>query len=206
MKHTTRPLEIKSFEETGVFEGYGSVFGNADWYGDVVMPGAFANSLAKWRAKGKLPPLLWQHAHDKPIGIYEDVAEDEHGLRVRGRLLVDEVALAREAYALLKAGAVSGLSIGYNTVREEYDQREKVNHLKEVELWETSLVTFPANEDATVSSVKTIRDFERFLRDAGFSRNEAKRIASQGFGDQRDAGEEASLIAVIKQNINILRG
>lgn len=210
MNHLRRPLEVKSIDEQGVFEGYGSVFGVEDHYRDVVEPGAFAKSLAKWRARDKFPALLWQHETDKPIGVYEDMAEDERGLYVRGRLLIDGVALAREAWALLKAGAIGGLSIGYRAVSEERD-KSGVNRLKEIDLWETSLVTFPANEAAAVTGIKTIRDFEKFLRDSGFSKREAVRIASNGF-DRRDAGEETdaeaaeAIKAALRKNIQSFKG
>ena len=195
MNRLNRPLEVKRIDELqGVFEGYGSVFGVEDHYRDVVERGAFAKTLAKWRAKGRLPALLWQHDSDRPIGVYEHMEEDEHGLAVRGRLLIEDVAQAREAWALIKAGAIGGLSIGYTTKQAEMDRQRGVLLLKEIDLWETSLVTFPANEDATITGIKTIRDFERFLRDSGFSRKEAVRIASNGF-DRRDAESEADVEA-----------
>ena len=153
MMRLNRPLQVKSFDEQGIFEGYGNVFGKVDWYNDIVEPGAFANTLEHWRAKGRYPALLWQHNSDRPIGVYAHMAEDDYGLHVRGRLLIDDVPLAREAWALLKAGAISGLSIGFNAKREERD-RDHVNHIKEIDLWEVSLVTFPANEAATVTDVK----------------------------------------------------
>ena len=77
MNHLHRPLQVKSIDERGVFEGYGSVFGVEDHYREVVERGAFAKTLARWRAKGRMPALLWQHDRDKPIGVYEDMTEDE---------------------------------------------------------------------------------------------------------------------------------
>lgn len=210
MNHLHRPLSVKSIDEQGIFEGYGSVFGVEDHYREVVERGAFAKTLAKWRAKGRMPALLWQHDADKPIGVYEDMAEDEHGLYVRGRLIIDEVPLAREAWALIRAGAIGGLSIGYAVTRAEHDPGRGVLLLKEIDLWETSLVTFPANEAATVTSIKTIRDFEKFLRDSGFSKREAVRIASSGF-DRRDAGDGSdmeaaeAIKAALRHNIQSFR-
>jgi HK97 family phage prohead protease len=207
-KRLARPLTIKAVGDDGIFEGYGSVFEVKDFYGDVVEPGAFAKSLAAWNAKGGFPALLWGHDHNKPIGVYESMAEDEHGLFVRGRLLKDEVAAAGEAYALLKAGAVSGLSIGYRPVVEEYDSKSKINRLKEIDLWETSLVVFPANEAATVTSIKTVRDFEGFLRESGYSRKEACRIASRGFeGRNGDHPPDiAEVEKLIVKNILTMKG
>ena len=208
MNHLNRPFEVKSIDEQGLFEGYGNVFGVQDHYRDVVEPGAFSKTLQSWQAKGRLPALLWQHNSDKPIGVYESMREDHYGLHVRGRLLIDDVPLAREAWALLKAGAINGLSIGYSTVLEERDIN-RVNHIKEIDLWEVSLVTFPANAESTVTHIKTIREFEKFLRDSGFSRQEAVRIASSGFETQRDAAEdeaeEEAVQAALMQNIQSFR-
>lgn len=207
MNHLNRPFEIKSIDEQGIFEGYGNVFGVQDHYRDVVEPGAFTKTLQNWQEKGRLPALLWQHDSSKPIGVYESMSEDQHGLHVRGRLLVEDVPLAREAWALLKAGAINGLSIGYSTVLEERDIN-RVNHIKEIDLWEVSLVTFPANAESTVTHIKTIREFEKFLRDSGFSKQEALRIASNGFETRRDADNEAdddAVKAALIQNIQSFR-
>lgn len=174
------PLEVKAAGgEAGTFEGYGSIFGNVDSYYDVVMPGAFANSLAEYQAKGKLPKLLWQHRADEPIGLFEAMHEDGKGLYVKGRLLVDDDPLAARAWAHLKAGSIDGLSIGYAVRDAEYDEEERVLRLTDLDLWEVSLVTFPANPDALVSDVKTERDLERVLRATGCcSQAQAKAIAS----------------------------
>jgi HK97 family phage prohead protease len=204
-KRMNRPLAVKSMEENGLFEGYASVFHVEDHYRDVVVPGAFAKSLDQWHRKGGMPALLWSHRHDSPIGVYETMEEDDHGLLVRGRLLVDDIALARETYALMKAGAVNGLSIGYRPVVEDYDKSTGINTLKEIDLWETSLVVFPANEAATITGIKTVREFEGFLRDAGFSKKEACRIASRGFDDQGELDQEHAIIAqLIIKNIQLL--
>lgn len=182
-------LEIKSLEQDGTFEGYGSVFGVVDLYRDIVAKGAFKASLKEWKAKKRLPPLLWQHRGDQPIGRYLEMAEDDHGLYVKGQLLKDEVQQAGEAYALMRANVIRGLSIGYVTRDDSYDEKENVRTIKKADLWEVSLVTFPANEDAQVEAVKatlaggklpTIREFEQFLREQGFSRSQAEAIASHG--------------------------
>lgn len=207
LKHIARPLTVKTISDDGIFEGYGSVFNIEDSYKDVVVPGAFKKSLSKWEQKGMRPALLWQHDSRQPIGVYEEMKEDGHGLFVVGRLLKDEVQKAAEAHALLKAKAISGLSIGYCTIVDEYNRETGVNVLKEVDIWETSLVTFPANDAARVTEVKsitTIREFEKFLRDAGFSRSEAKRIAGKGF-ERREAVED-ELAALIKETIASMRG
>lgn len=130
--------------------GYASVFGRRDRSGDVVMPGAYAASLKALEARGGRVKMLWQHDPGQPIGVWDEVREDERGLWVRGRLL-PEVARGREAAALIGAGAIDGLSIGYRTRRAER-AAEGGRRLIELELWEVSLVTFPMLPDATLGA------------------------------------------------------
>lgn len=216
-KHLARPFKIKSLEADGTFTGYGSVFGVTDSYGDVVEKGAFVGSLEAWATKGRLPALLWQHDQHEPIGVYTKMVEDDHGLYVEGRLLVDDDPLAKRAYAHLKAGSVSGLSIGFSIPKGggEWDSKSETYRLKQVELWEVSLVTFPANESAQVGAVKSAiespREFERFLRDAGLSRTQAKALMAGGYKalEPRDAdGEELieSLKALTDRIMGATRG
>lgn len=191
-KFLEAPFHIKAVGSDGTFSGYGAVFGNVDTYGEVVMPGAFQKSLAAWGAKQALPPVLWQHDKKQPLGPHTVMREDAKGLYLEGRLLKDEVPKAAEALALLRERVISGLSIGFRTVVDEWDRDSGVSYLKEVELWEVSLVTFPANDQALVTGVKadqiqTIRDFEAALRDElGFSHAQAKTIASAGFKAVRE--------------------
>lgn len=213
-KHLQIPLEIKSVSETGVFSGYGSVFHNEDSYGDIVRPGAFKKSLAEWEKKGRLPPMLWQHDRYEPIGVFTKMVEDEKGLFVEGRLLIDDIPQARAAYALLKEKALGGMSIGYREILIEQDHDEKVTNLLELDLWEVSVVTFPANDEATVDSVKsalaggglpTLPEFEKFLRDAGFSKSQSVAIASHGLRQLlRDADDTEA--KEIESALNILKG
>ena len=86
MRHQNMNLEIKAVESDGSFSGYGSVFDNIDSYGEIVRAGAFEQSLQSWRAKGRLPPMLWNHNRDEPIGVYTKMAEDARGLYVEGRI------------------------------------------------------------------------------------------------------------------------
>lgn len=198
-EHKTIELEIKLMEaDEGVFEGYGSIFGNKDSYGDIVEVGAFSDYLSK--NKPKNVKLLWQHNPYEPIGVYEEVRQDEKGLYVKGRLLINDVARAREAYALMKNGAITGLSIGFTINKNGSEYVDNIRYLKSLSLWEISVVTFPANQRAVVSAVKdalkqpeNIRDFESFLREVGgFSNNQAKYIALHGYtkGLQREAEED----------------
>ncbi|MCC1493424.1 HK97 family phage prohead protease [Cognatishimia sp. F0-27] len=131
-------------------EGYASLFGACDQGGDVVAPGAYARSLKALIADGRAVKMLWQHDPAQPIGIWDEVREDERGLYVKGRLL-ESVARGREAAALIEAGAIDGLSIGYRTVKAtKNDKGQRL--LAELELWEVSLVTFPMLPSARVSA------------------------------------------------------
>ncbi len=127
--------------EGTLIEGYASLFDQTDQGGDVVVAGAYAKSLAALAAKGGKVRMLWQHDPARPIGVWEEIREDGRGLWVKGRLL-PEVAQAREAAALVAAGALDGLSIGFRTVSAGRDQKGR-RLLTEIELWEVSLVTFP---------------------------------------------------------------
>ena len=159
-------LKLNSTDGAGTVEGYGSIFGNVDRGGDVIEPGAFKASLADWRRKKQMPPILWQHDSWTPIGVWDDVAEDAKGLKVKGSLILD-VPQAAVARTLMQAGAVKGLSIGYRTTDFTIDRKSGVRTIKKAELWEISLVTFPMNELALVTGVKSdldARELERALR------------------------------------------
>lgn len=186
-KHLTFAFEIKAVEDDGMFSGYLSVFGNVDAYNEVIERGAFKKTLAAWKKKKAMPPILWQHSWMEPIGVYTEMTEDEHGLYVEGQLLVGEVQRAREAHALMKAKAISGMSIGFNTKKER--EQDGIRYLLEVDLWEGSIVTFPANDAARVTDVRSLlangelpdlQTFERFLREAGYSKSQATAIANRG--------------------------
>ena len=144
-------LEIKAVDDQGTFEGHGSVFGVVDSYGDVVVKGAFVKTLAE---RGNKIKMLWQHDTNEVIGVFEHMYEDDYGLKVRGKLALG-TQRGKEAYELIKMGALEGLSIGYSTIQDEYDPKKGIRYLKEVKLYEISLVTFPANEEANVSKVKS---------------------------------------------------
>jgi len=131
-------------------EGYASLFGKRDQGGDVVQAGAYAASLKRLTDSGRRVKMLWQHDPAQPIGVWDAVREDATGLYVKGRILT-EVERGREAVALLAAGAIDGLSIGYRTLRAERDGKGQ-RLLAELELWEVSLVTFPMLPEARVSA------------------------------------------------------
>lgn len=181
-------FDIKAVEDDGFFSGYGSIFGNVDSYREVVKQGAFSKSLNDWQARNRLPPVLWNHNHNEPIGVYTKMEEDESGLYVEGKLLVSEVQRAREIHALMKAGAIDGMSIGYSVKRSQKAEQGVIN-LLELKLFEVSVVTFPANEESRVDAVKaaldegelpTLPEFEKFLREAGFSKTQSAAIATGG--------------------------
>lgn len=193
-------LELKALEESGEFSGYGSVFGNRDLYGEVVEPGAFKRSLAEHRRNKTRPKMFWQHDPHSPIGSWTELAEDDRGLLVTGRLNL-EVQRGAEAYALLKAGDIDGLSIGYRVVKALDDEAEDVVRLKELQLIEVSVVSLAANEQATVSAVKAAeledlrgrlaagdrlqpRELEELFKEHfGFSNSEAERAVRSCLAD-----------------------
>ncbi|WP_459061848.1 HK97 family phage prohead protease [Stenotrophomonas sp. PSU-St15] len=194
-------LSVKAVSDGGLFSGYGSVFGTVDSYREVVAPGAFSESLAEIKSKGRPVPVLWQHRSGEPIGVYTGLVEDAHGLKVEGQLIIDGVARAKEAHALMKAGAVSGLSIGYYVREDSWDEKERVRTLKKVDLVEISLVTFPANDDARIDAIKsklahgslpTMPEFEQILREAGFSKSQSAVIANRGLKHLLDRSESGS--------------
>jgi uncharacterized protein len=132
------------------FEGYASLFGIADGAGDVVAPGAFAASLRR-RPPEKVR-LLYQHSAHEPLGVWQEIKEDSRGLHVRGRLVLD-VLRAREVRALIREGALNGLSIGFRTVRAHRDAKSGLRRLTEIELWEISVVTFPLLAGSRVTAI-----------------------------------------------------
>lgn len=192
-KHVRVAAEIKATAE-GIIEGYGSVFGNVDSYGDIVLPGAFDATL---RSAARLPAMLWQHDQSEPIGVWTSMREDARGLVVKGQLALG-TQRGREALELIQLGALTGLSIGYRTVKSSYDEQSGIRSLSELELWEVSPVTFPANDAARITGAKsdwgavaTVRDFETFLRAAGVPRGAAESIALHGF-KEATRGEPAA--------------
>ena len=217
-EHLDLPFELKTVEivtqddgaEVGVFEGLASTFGNRDMMGDLVEPGAFSGATAR---PGAIK-MLWQHDARAPIGVWERIRETAAGLDVKGRLVLD-VQQAREAFALLKAGAVDALSIGFSVLRggAEFDRERSLRRIKAVDLWEISVVTFPANPKARIERIKaatgghglpTEREFERLLmRDAGLSRSQARTVLSAGYKallTTRDAGGGLDeLVASVKR-------
>ena len=154
-EHRFTPLDLKQVEPDGTFSGYASLFNTEDMGHDIVLPGAFRDSL-KQRGPAGIK-LLFQHKPDEPIGIWEGLKEDARGLYARGRLML-AVARAREVLALMRAGALDGLSIGFRAVTGRRDARTGIRRLARIDLWEISIVTFPLLPDARVAHVKSDAD------------------------------------------------
>lgn len=153
------PLRL---EEGARITGYASWFGQEDTGRDVVAAGAYCDSLARSAAEGRRIKMLWQHDPACVIGVWDVVREDRRGLYVEGRLLTG-VEKAREAAALIEAGALDGLSIGYTVKRAVKDTQGR-RLLKELELWEVSLVTFPMLPSARVGAkADPMRDVARAI-------------------------------------------
>lgn len=228
-QHLECPFEVKlaapeeGAAETMTFSGYGAVFDNIDSYGDMLVKGAFAETLGRAKTSGQWPAMLLQHggvgfnAEDMtPIGIWTEMREDDIGLYVEGKLA--DTARGREAHALLTMQprpALNGLSIGYITKSFEPRSRpeEPRRKLTKVDLVEVSLVTFPANPKARVAQVKAeideiseLKDAERFLREAAnFSRSESVAFVSRIKAiAQREAGAEGELAALIRRAAAII--
>lgn len=159
-KNTPALIEALGHDE---FEGYASLFNVPDGGGDVVAPGAFARSLRK------RPPervrMLYQHFAHEPIGVWEEIREDQRGLYVRGRL-IQEVERARDVTALINKGALNGLSIGFRTIRASRDRVSGIRKLLEIELWEISIVTFPLLPGSEVTGVGVRNTLANGLRRA----------------------------------------
>jgi len=189
-------FEVKFVGQTGVFEGYASVFNIIDKVHDKIVKGAFTESLKSFCQRKTMPPLLWQHNAFEPIGIWHEMYEDEHGLFVKGELFINDIATAREAYKLLQEKVVTGLSIGYRALDFYHDEKKGIRVLTKVDLQEVSLVTFPANEYARVSTFRTNnqmpseRELEAVLRNSGLSRRQAKGFIACGYKGLQANSEE----------------
>ena len=203
--------EYKGLEtdDDGSFEGYASVFGNKDLGNDVIMQGAFSKSI--YKKKPKQIKLLYQHKTDEPIGVIDDVMEDKRGLKVKGRLAMN-TQKGREVFELMKMGALDSMSIGYrlNPKGYHYDDKEKKRVIKEVDLMEISMVTFPMNPKAKITKVKlaemNVRELEHYLRDAGMSGSVAKQSANilyKSFNPQLE--EQRDVVDSIKHLINLIK-
>lgn len=209
-RRDVRLVETKLDSTPGAFSGYGAIFGTEDNLGDVIEEGAFKNTLKEWKKeRGKWPPMLLQHgggffgggAEDMlPVGQWTDMQENRRGLKVEGQLFALSTEKGQYIYEGLRSGVLDGLSIGFRT--RQFVQGTKPGEpdrtLTEIDLWEVSIVTFPANPQARVTAVKNlsieqIRDLEGALRDGGLSQSDGRRaVAAFKRWLQRDAGAPTS--------------
>lgn len=197
--HKAIELELKSLTDKGQFSGYGSVFNIVDKGGDIVAPGAFAESLETWRKSGRTVPVLWQHDPGQPIGAWESLKEDDHGLLGDASLWLEDAPYARLAHRGMKSKTITGLSIGYRVKDYSVNQDTGVYTLQKLDLVEISVVTNPMNDAARVADVKsmieagrlpTLPEFEKFLREAGgFSKSQAVAVANGGLSKLLSRGE-----------------
>lgn len=199
-EHSAVEAKFSLQSDTRIVEGYAAVFGNRDSGGDVIAPGAFTD----WLAKGEMPVMLWAHnPKGMPLGRWLSAEQDATGLKMRGELLT--TSFADDVYKALKAGALTGLSIGYLVKAQKRSGTTRT--LTALDLVEVSFVTFPMNPMARITAVKgvdeiiTIRDLEKTLRDLGLSRSDAARVCAryQAKGGQGDPDPNAARIAAIRQ-------
>lgn len=219
MNFDLRECKFAQDGEAMTIAGYGAVFGNVDAYGDVIAPGAFAQTLAQHKSAGTMPLMLLEHGDAPlPIGVWEHMSEDGHGLQVKGRFL--DTTMGIDAWKAAKAGAINGLSIGFRPT--EFALRAKPEDprrtLKAVDLVEVSLVGMPANAKARTTSVKSADDLKAeitklsdlgdVLREAaGWSKSQAEAVLSN-FQAKANRGEPdvAEIAAVLRRNLTILQG
>lgn len=198
MKRKSGVMQIRAFDyqvkvaaDSGLFSGYGSVFGTVDSYNEVVAPGAFLESIAETKSKGRTLPVLWQHRSGEPIGDWniDTLKEDNHGLLGDGQLWLDDAPYAKVALRGMKSKAITGLSIGYYVRESTMDEKTRIRTLTKLDLVEISIVTTPANDDARIDAIKaqvahgqlpTLPDFEKLLREVGFSKTQSAVIANRG--------------------------
>ena len=210
-KDFSAEFELKEIQPDGAFTGFASTFGGKpDSYGDIIVPGAFTNTLSKNGYGGNGIKMLWQHDTREPIGVWLSLAEEKKGLKVHGQIAV-KTARGSDAYELLKIGAINSMSIGYNVGEYEIvkgKNGDQVRLLKTIDLFEVSLVTFPANTNAVVTGVKditmddisdvqNIRQAEQFLRDVGFSAKASKYLISV-LKKQHDVRDDTSVIETLR--------
>jgi uncharacterized protein len=226
IKRLGKPFTFKSVgDEAGTIEGYGAVFDDphptSSWalppdFQDIFRPGAFKKTLSDHKSRGISPAMLLEHDRlSLPIGAWNLVEEDSDGLHVKG-ILATKTARGAEVHELAKLGALSGLSIGFRPDKFKVDEKAKTRELLVIELFEISPVTFPGNDSARISDVKsadpalTKRRIEDALRDAGLSRTEAKALLAEGFkalSGLRDADPEVpeEIKRLMQENLNLMR-
>ena len=184
-KEFAAELECKAGEEDGTIQGYASTFGGKpDSYNDIIAQGAFIESIEKNGYGGNGIKMLWQHNSSMPAGIWTNMFENKTGLKIKGQLAI-KTTIGNDAYELMKLGAINSLSIGFNIVDSDVNPKNGIRTIKKADLWEVSLVTFPANTNATITQVKALieeskteRELEQSLNSFGLSREASKYIVN----------------------------
>lgn len=224
VKLTLSDFEFKMSDDNtkpGVFTGYGSYFGNVDQGKDIVDAKAFDEWL---KAAGPKPHMFFNHNQNEPIGEWKDIAPDRKGLKMTGELWLGKgIPKAEQAYLLLKSKGGAGLSIGFQTTKAAYDDKKGTRTILGADLREVSVVTYPMNQKALVTGIKsalegkdhlTVREAEGWLRDvAQLSVSDAKAFLAKltkGLDLQRDAdvkdAEEAAEFKATLERINNIFG
>ncbi len=193
-----RPFVVKEGDITpeGIFTGYGSTFGGkADFGGDIIVQGAFADTIRKDGKFGNGISMLFQHANDRPVGKWLELQENKSGLKVTGQLAL-KTKDGQETHEFMKLGIIKSLSIGWESLKVdsegldvpkedaiEWNEKNGTRLLKKIDLWEISPVLFPMNPKANITDVKcafteakTVRELEHALKEAGLSNKAAKYI------------------------------
>lgn len=160
MNFKSLPWEVKADIDKRTFEGYASNFGNIDLHGDIIVQGAFTKTINE-RMPKKAIKLLWQHFD--PLGMPQVLEEDSKGLYVKGA--ISKTTLGNEALVLMKDGVVDGMSIGFDIIKDEWDPDHNIRYLKELKLYEVSIVTWGANPEAMVTSVKHLHAMKDIFKD-----------------------------------------
>jgi HK97 family phage prohead protease len=218
MKFTaTMPMVLKASGDEGQFEATAYAYGEGkDRHGDIILPGAFADCLERYKRLKSSPAMLWMHKPDVPIGVWTEIEEAETGLSAKGQLELS-IYQAETAYNLLKQGGLS-LSIGFTAYKADVYKKNDIRYFTKVDLLEISIVSTPASVGAVVHSVKTLadcesaRDFESLVRDAlGLSRRQAKQLTALAYpvlsgrdGDMTEEQEQA-IAAELKAATNLIR-
>jgi HK97 family phage prohead protease len=166
-------LAIRAIGEEGVIEGYAAIFGEKNGHNEIVQPGAFAETLSQHRAAGTMPFMFRNHSSNDVIGFWEEMEEDQRGLRVKGQLLLEK-QIGRDAYIDVKKAQVRGLSVGFIAKEDEYDYKTNTRIIRAMDLFEVSLVAFPSAKSANLYMIRSENvdqifkpsDAERLLRDA----------------------------------------
>jgi len=175
-------FDIKSVEDNGIVEGYAAVFGNKDLGNDIIDPGAFKKTINE----RKNVPLLWYHQPPEVLGLVFEMEEDNKGLKSRSQINLD-TQLGREKFSLIRQGAIKGMSIGFETIKEVWEK--DIRRLKEIRLWEISLVTFPMNPLAQVTNIKAVvpyQDLPLADEDREWDAGEARKRLADWAGDDMD--------------------